>query len=128
MAIKAETVIARYIETRDKKAELSKEWEAKKAVLDQALEKMEVWLMKKADEEGLESLKTTAGVAYKEIETKAACENWANFWPWAIANKRVDMLQKRLLASAILEYKEEVGDLPPGIVLHTERVMRVRRS
>jgi hypothetical protein len=126
--MKIETVIAKFLAVREKRAILKKEYEASDFRFKEAQDKIEGYLLEKLNEEGLESFKTATGTAYLSTETKAGCADWPNFWEWLAINKKFDMLEKRVAIKGILTYEEDTGALPPYINKMVERVVRVRRT
>jgi len=64
-----EEVITKYIAVRDKKAELSTRHAEEMRPLNEAMDTMERWFLQQLTTSGLESLKCSAGTAYKSIQT-----------------------------------------------------------
>jgi hypothetical protein len=125
---KIEDVIKRFVEIRDKRSELKKEYEAEDFKLKEGLSKIEVFLMRRLDQEKLESFKSAEGTAYIAREMKASCADWVSFWAFLAEEKRFNLLEKRVSIGGIKEYAEEKGELPPYINSSIERVVRVRRT
>jgi hypothetical protein len=123
-----DTVIEKYIELREKRAILKRAYEQEDFILKEAAEKVEGWLLKKLNEEKVESFKTAVGTAYIAQETRASCADWPSFWQFCADNQLVSLLEKRVSISAIKEFEETNGQLPPFINKTVERVVRVRKS
>lgn len=126
--MRVEDVIDKYVKIRDKRRALKEEFENSDAVLKNASDKIEAWLLKKLSDDGLESTKTPFGTAYISKRTHATCNDWTSFWGFISRAGRFDFLEKRPASRAIAEYFEECNELPPGLDLHTERVVNVRRA
>lgn len=60
-----EEVVRKYIELRDRKAELAKKHQAELAPFNQGMETMEGWLLNQMNELGASSIPTPAGTPYK---------------------------------------------------------------
>jgi len=125
---KIDTVIEKFVELRDKRTELKREFETADFKLKQAQEKIEGFLLQKLNADKVESFKTAAGTAYISNETRVSCADWPSFYQWVIANQRPDVFEKRLTNKVIIEYEEETGALPPYVNKMVERVVRVRRT
>jgi hypothetical protein len=54
--------------------------------------------------------------------------DWPEIWAFIKANDRFDMLQKRLGEKALTDFLEESGTLPPGINMHQEYEIVIRRG
>jgi hypothetical protein len=127
--MKLDEVISKYVQLRDKKAQLTKDLKEKIAPIDTAMEQIEAVLLKTFDQIGTESMKTGDGTAYISTKTSATVadkEAFGNFvrenpdhWPLA---------DVRAAKAAIQQYVDEHQDLPPGINWHSERTINVRRS
>lgn len=126
--IASDKLVNAYITLRDKRKELKDEYESKDSVLKSQMERIEVELLKNLDEAGATSLNTGEGTAYISSETRASCGDWAALYSVIQQTGRFDFLERRVSSKAIAQYLEETGDLPPGVTISSERVVRVRRS
>lgn len=125
---KIKEAMEKYAAIRDKRSTIKKAYEEKDAVLKNALDKIEIFLMKYLDSQDLQSCNAGLFTAYLSKEHHVGCADWVGFWDWCAENKRVDMLEKRVAVSAVKEYLEAKGELPPFVNHSAERVVRVRRS
>lgn len=121
-------IIEKYIELRDKKAELSAAYKKKIAGLDAALDQLEVILLEKLNEIGMDSAKGSTGTVYKSKRTSATVADWDYVLDHIQKNELWNMLEKRVSKQAVEQYVEEHGDLPPGINWREEVVVNIRRS
>lgn len=121
-------IVENYIKLRDKKAQLKAAYDAEVAKVDDMLAKAELYLMKKMQEQGVESFKTALGTAYKQTRTGATVADWDGFLGWVRENNAWHMLEKRVAKTAVDEYKAANDDLPPGVNYRMEHVVNVRRS
>lgn len=128
MSITVDDAVAGYIKLRDARSELKREYEERDGELKVKLEKLEVFLLRNLDSVGANSMNTDHGTAYISEDVRASCGDWDAFWSMIQQTGRFDMLEKRVSSKAVREFKEETGDLPPGVSIHSERVVRVRRS
>lgn len=123
-----EELVEKYIQLRDKKAEISAAFKAKTAKLDAVIEKIEGVLLQQFNELGMESVRTKAGTAYKSTRASATVADWDNVLGFIQRNELWNMLEHRVNKSAVEQFKEEHGDLPPGVNWREEVVVNVRRS
>ena len=126
--MKVETVVQKFVELRDKRAALKRAFEAEDFLLKQGQEKIEAYLLKRLTEEGVDSFKTAEGTAYTALETKVSCADWGSIWQWMAVNGEFSMMEKRLAVSAVKDYEERTGNLPPYVNKMVEKVVRVRRG
>lgn len=121
-------VVKKYVEIRDDIARKKAAYEADVKPQQEALEKIESYLLAKANEQGVESFKTQFGTAYtsKRVSVtiadrevfKSFCETTGD---WGLADIRASK-------KAVEQYVEANQDVPPGINMVTERTLNVRRS
>jgi len=121
-------VVERYIALRDKKSEHKKAYEAKVEAIDAALEKLEAFIMTRLDEQGVDSVKTSVGTAYKSTRTSATVADWPMVLDWIKNGENWDMLEKRVNKSFVESFRTEYDDLPPGVNWREEKVINIRRS
>ena len=123
-----EELVEKYIQLRDKKAEISAAFKAKTAKLDEVIGKIEGVLLQQFMELGMESVRTKAGTAYKSTRSSATVADWDNVLDFVRQNDLWNMLEHRVSKQAVEQFKEEHGDLPPGVNWREEVVVNVRRS
>ena len=92
------------------------------------LDKIEAALLAEFTESGIESLRTKAGTAYKQTRTSAGVADWEAVLRFIQDNELWHMLEKRVSKSAVEQFKDANGDLPPGLNWREEVVINVRRS
>lgn len=123
-----EELIEKYIAIRDKKAEIVADHKAKIAKLDEVLGKVEAVLLSQLNESGMESARCKSGTVYKSHRTSATVADWDYVLDFIQNNDLWNMLERRVSKQAVEQYKEEHGDLPPGINWREEVVVNIRRS
>lgn len=128
-AHKIDKVTETYIKIRDARAQLKREYEAKdKEYVDQ-MDMLEAFLLSVVDNLGIESMKTAHGTVIKSISIKPSCGDWNAFYTWIADNRAFDALEKRVKKTFIIDYmNDNKGDLPPGVSVHREYEITVRRS
>lgn len=122
------TIVERYIQLRDKKAELDQAHKAKMETINVALDKMEALLLAEFGKLGLDSAASPAGTAYKSVRSSAKVLDWDSTLAWIKANERWDILYRNVAKTAVEEFRNETQTLPPGIDWREEVTLNVRRK
>ena len=126
--MKLSDLVQKYIELRDKKSELKKEYEAKVSKLDVVLEKIEASLLQTFDSAGMDSIKTEFGTAYTSTRSTASVADKDAFFQFVKANEDWQLIEIRCSKTGVEQFKAENDDLPPGISWRSERVVNIRRA
>lgn len=126
--MKLSELVAKYIELRDKKAQLKAEYDGKTAKYDEALDKIEAALLKTFDQAGMDSVKTPFGTAYTTTKTTASVADKDAFLAHVKANDNWQLMEVRCAKTGVEQYKAVHDELPPGISWREERAVNVRRS
>lgn len=126
--MKLDAIIERYVKLRDKKAEIEARHKDELAPVKQALEKIENVLLSELNQQGVESVKTPFGTAYKSVSTSVTVADWDTALPWIQQNDAWHMLEKRVNKTAVLEHQAANDELPPGLNFSQATTINVRRS
>jgi hypothetical protein len=126
--MKLSELIDKYIEIRDKKAQIKAEYDLKKAKMDDALDRIEAVILKTFDESGMDSAKTEKGTAYTSKFVTASVADPDVFMRHVIENEAWYMIEKRCSKVGVEQYRAEHNEPPPGVNWREERVVNVRRS
>jgi hypothetical protein len=118
-----------YIKIRDAKAEKKRAFEAEVAVLDGQLEKLEGFMLQHLNTLGMDSVRTAGGTFYRQEDVRPNIVDDALFYGWVKDNDAFDALERRVKKAFITEFMgtHEGGLPPPGINVHREYVVRVRK-
>lgn len=127
-SITAEQVIAAFVLIRDQRSQLKQVYEAADDKLKEKAEKLKAWLNAQMNAIGTTQLKGSEGTAYRELKRRFNGSDWGLIWAYIKENDRFDMLQKRLGEKALNDFLEETGELPPGVSVHQEYDVVIRRS
>lgn len=124
-----EHLIDRYIQIRDRKAQLKAKYDNEVEALDDGLKKIENALLNKLDELGVDSFgKKETGLAFKSKVTSATVADWDSFLNYVKENDTWHMLDHRANKTAVAEFRAANDDIPPGINWREETVVRIRRG
>ncbi len=126
--MKMSELVGKYIEARERKAQLKAEFDMKTAKLDEVMNKIEAKLMQVFEQTGMDSVKTEFGTAYTTTRTTASVADRDAFMEYIRTNDEWPLLEIRASKSAVEQYKAAHEALPPGINWREERVVNIRRS
>jgi len=126
--MKLSELVEKYIELRDKKAQLKHAYDEKASKIDAVLDQIEGTLLKAFDAAGMDSAKTPAGTAYTSTKTTASVADKDSFMDFVKAKSEWHLLETRCSKTAVEQFKEVNGELPPGVNWREERVVNIRRS
>lgn len=122
-------IVGKYIQLRDKKAQIKKECGAKTAKLDEAMRKIEGVILKTFDEMGgVQSIRTTHGTPYVQLRESVTVADRDSYFDFVRTEGAWEMLESRANKTTVLQYKEEHGELPPGLNYRAERVINIKRG
>jgi len=126
--MKMSDLVQKYIEVRDKKAQLKAEFDMKASKLDAVMEKIEGKLLEVFADTGMDSVKTEFGTAYTSTRTAASVADREAFMEFVKSNDEWPLLEIRASKAAVEQYRSANDELPPGINWREERVVNIRRS
>ena len=122
-------VIAGYVALRSQKEALSKKQKEEMAPLNDKMDKLELWLRSQLQAQGVTSIASKGnGTAFLETKTDAGVEDWDATLEWVKVTGAWEFLEKRVAKSVVKDYMEAHGEVPPGIKISQEVVVRVRKS
>lgn len=117
-----------YIELRDRRAKRKAAYENDDEADKLKQEKIEGMLLQRFREEGIESIKSAAGTAYTLTRTSATVADGEAFFNYCRENDAWDLVDKRANKTAVVAFRNEYNDLPPGINYSETLTIGVRRS
>ena len=126
--VRLEKLTRVYIKMRDKKAELTKELEAKISKVDEDMWTVKTAILDYMKEIGAESLRTEAGLVYRTVKTKYATSDWESMNKFILEHGVPDLLVKAINQSNMAAFLEEHPDLlPPGLNANMEYSVTIKR-
>lgn len=90
------------------------------------MELIESVLMGKMTEVGMESASSESGTVYFTTSTRCGVGDWDELLPFII-DGNPQLLNKAVNKTAVKEYMDEHGALPPGVKWDEERVIQIRK-
>jgi len=119
--------IEKFIALRDEKREMQDRHKEELAPINEAMGKIENAVQRILLKQGATNSKTPAGTAYLSTTTKPKVVDWSELKPFLVQNDLLDMMTRALSASAVNEYYESTGELPPGVTVTSETNCRFKR-
>ena len=114
---------------KDKRSELSAEFKEKDAELSDQLDKVKRALLDYCEEQGVDSVKTSAGMFYRSARTRYWTSDWSSMHEFILENEVPELLDKRVNQNNIKQYLEENPDkVPKGLNVDSEYIVSVRRK
>ena len=78
---------------------------------------------------GIESIRTPYGLAYRTVRTTYSTADWENFYKFVLDNKALYLLEKRLHQSNMKEFITDNPEMiPPGLNSSSEYTMTIKRK
>lgn len=127
MSLTVDAAIAVYVKLRGKKSEIEAENKARVGEINNNLLKIETWLKRKAEEQGVSSFRSPHGTAFLSTTDFAGVEDWNALVEYVKANDAYDMLPKNVNKLAVRAYLDETKELPPGVKYGTKVEIQVRK-
>lgn len=126
---KDDKLIGAYVALRDQVAQMEADYKLQVADPRSKLEKIEAEMLRRFQERGAESIRTNLGTAYKSSRTSVTCADWDSFFhQFVVPNAAWEMLEHRPSKTAIVQYKGEHGEIPPGLNWREELTVGFRRA
>ena len=124
-----EKIISAYIKIRDARAALKRKFEEEDADLKSKQDRLGAELLRVLNDMGVSSIKTNAGLFYKEKDIKPSVSDWDALYRFIRENDAFEALERRVKKKFVMDYMEENdGATPPGVSTITEYSVTVRRN
>lgn len=122
-------LVEQFVRLRDKREKLSKAYKEADDKLKDQMQVITADLLSTMNNSKLDTMRTEHGTVSRLIDIKPSATDWTKIYAWVKKHDAFEMFNKRLNTSFIKEYMDEHdGKLPPGVNIHQEYVVRVRRS
>lgn len=119
-------LVERYLRTKELRATMKKVYTEKVAPLDQAMADIEAQILQHFNETGQTSAKTAHGTPYISLRESFPVADRDTYLDFVRENEAWDMLESRANKTAVQAWKEEHGELPPGLNYRAERTVNIR--
>ena len=129
MSLDLNEITKAYLNIRDARASLRRQYETSDADLAESQRKLTAVMLSHINDTGVESVRTASGTFYREKKLKPSGSDWEAFYKWIAEENAFDALERRIKAAFIKEYMDDNdGALPPGVSVHHEYEVRVRKA
>ena len=119
--------VQKYVTKRDALRIWKKQMDEEETQRKAELTEIEVWLLQKADELGVDSFKTPAGTAYKAKQEHFRVGDWGEICEYVKRTNNFSIFEKRIAKLATKEIIGVEGEIPKGIVYSAEYTINVLR-
>ncbi len=121
-ALKAYNLIE---DARDK---IRKKYDEQDSALKKVKDEVEQFMLQEMKNMNLQAFEVPGeGVANIRVKRRFGGADWGLVWRFVVDNDCPQMLQKRLLDTAVQQYLDEHGTLPPGINTEAKQVIVVTK-
>lgn len=118
----------RYLQVRNQIDSLEREHKTAKAVLTEKLIALENWMTAKAQEDGLETVKTPHGTAYWSTHHTATVGSREEFFNFCKEHDAWDLVESRASKTGVKSHIEAHGAPPPGVNFSSAKVFNMRKA
>lgn len=123
-------VVEAFSAIRDARTAKRRDWEKADLALEEDQRKLKVLMLELLNATGAKSIATEHGTVYRTEKVKPSAADWKAIHDWILEDPdRFELLEKRLKSTFVKTYMEEHdGHIPPGINVHREYEISVRRA
>lgn len=127
--ISLDKVVQAFTAIRDARTAKRHAWEADDLALELDQDKLKLLMLDILNRTGAESIKTAHGTAIKTLKVKPSAADWSAIHAWIMEDpERFELLERRVKTTFVKTYMDEHGGaIPPGINVHREYEISVRR-
>ena len=122
-------IVTKYLEVRNKRESLLRDYEAIDEALKNELKQYEVELLEACSVIGANSINTPQGTVVKKLNERYYCTDWDNFYRFIAEHNAPQLLEKRIHQGNFKEFYQPNADegLPPGVNVLREFTITVRK-
>jgi len=128
MAVNVDDVIKAYVQMRDAADALEKQHKEELAPMRDKMRKVEHWLQNTLQSQGLTNFKSENGTAFLQGVSSVKVQDWESLLAFIRDKNMWELLDHRVAKSVVEDYLESTGNIPPGVDIKRETVVRIRRS
>lgn len=122
-------VIEAYLKLRTQKEELSNRHKDEMAPLNLRMEKLEAFMLLLLNNANVDSMAFKGtGTMFKQNVCSITVAEWNSTLAWIKEHNAWEFLERRVSKTVVQEYAEHHGEVPPGIDIKNDTVVRVRKT
>jgi len=127
--VSVEALTRAYLNLRAKRSELKATFDEADKTLEDDQNKLKRALLDHCKEHGVDSVRTPAGLFYRQTKTRYWTTDWESMNKFILDNEVPEFYEKRLNQTSVRQFLEENPDLlPPGLNVDSEYVITVRKK
>lgn len=127
--VPVEKLTSIYLKIKAKRAEIAAAFNAEDSALEAQLDTVKRALLDYCKEQGVDSVRTAAGLFYRTTKTRYWTNDWESMNKFIMEHGVPEFYEKRLNQSVVKQYIEDNPDLlPPGLNTDSEYVITVRKK
>jgi len=123
----ADAMIERYVKLRDKKKEIEARHKDELAPFNDALKRLEGFMLEALNQSGLDSMKSAHGTAFKSTRTSATVKDWPLTLAFIREHQAWDLLEARVAKTVAYQIMADTKAPIPGVETSAELTVNVRR-
>lgn len=128
-AVNMDKFVEAYNAIKDARTVKRHAWEKADLALEEEQLQLKRFMLNHLNNNGAKSIATEHGTVYRSEKLKPSAADWGAIWEWMQKNDGMDLLERRLKTTFIRTYMDEHdGAIPPGINVHREYEVSVRRA
>lgn len=127
MSAALDKIVKAYIAIREARDRLRAEFKEQEEKLNEQLAVLEQTMRAELDKLGVESVRTEFGTAFVTYKDFVSVENWDAVLDFVLRNQAYHFLTRSVVKSAVKEFLETSGEVPPGVRYERIREVQVRK-
>lgn len=127
--VSAEKLVKAYIKIRDKRKQLTDEYEAADRELEESQNMISSKLLDICKTMGADGFKTEFGTVSRRVAKRYWTNDWHSFYKFLLEHDAPELLEKRIAQTNMATFLEENPDLlPPGLNVDSKYTISIRRK
>ena len=128
MASNKSDMIRSYIDLRDARSLLKKKYTVKDSILSDRMKVIEGELLDELEDNGLTSMKTVEGIAFRTTQTRYWAPDRIAFEQFAVQNDALGLFEGRLNQTNMRAFIAENPDIVPPVAADSRYKLTIRRG
>lgn len=118
-----------YIKMREKRAQLTKQFETEDAAIKEQMDVVSRMLLDICKRDDADSIKTNAGTVIRTVKTRYWTSDWGSMYDFIKEHDALDLLEQRIHQTHLKQFLQEHPELlPPGLNQDSEYAITVRKA
>jgi hypothetical protein len=123
-----QTAIKQYTAMRAEIEAINQRAKTETAEVKKKMQMLEQWITERAEQDGLENIKTSNGTAYWSTHYTCTVAEPDSFFQFVKENEAWDLIEKRASKTAVKSFIDEQNETPPGINFSSYKAFNVRAA